>query len=247
MVPPLGELEHSVLRLAQLGGGGIQFILGRRQLPLGVRQLGGGLLQVGLQPLALCIQPLQLIGPGQDARRAGHRAAGHGAAGVEHLAVQGDDAEAPSKLPGDGQGLVHILGDDHPAQQAGEDGSVLRVKGDDGVPHTHKARLPLHRLVPEIRWADGVHGQNGGPACVSALQILDDGLAVLLPVHHQVLHGSAKGDLDGHGIPVGHVEQPGHRPPDAFQSAPARLAHHQLYRLGVTLVHLLHLGEHMDA
>lgn len=34
------------------------------------------------------------------------------------------------------------------------------------------------------------------------------GLAVLLPLHHNVLHGAAQGGLNGHGAVVGHVEQP---------------------------------------
>ena len=46
---------------------------------------------------------------------------------------------------------------------------------------------------------------DGGPAPVPALQVLNNGLAVLLPLHHEVLHGPAQGGLDGHGVPVGHL------------------------------------------
>ena len=62
-----------------------------------------------------------------------------------------------------------------------------------------------------------------------------------------MLHGAAQGGLNGHGAVVGHVEQPGHRAVNSLELAPPGLPHHQLYRLGVALVELLHLGEHVDA
>ena len=62
-----------------------------------------------------------------------------------------------------------------------------------------------------------------------------------------MLHSAPQGDLYGHGIPVGHMDEPGHRAVDMLQVSPLGLSHHQLYRLGVALVELLHLGEHMDA
>ena len=132
---PLRVLQHGVLRLAQLGGGGVQLILRGGDLPLGFCQLVPRGLQVGAQPVLLPVQPFQLVGPGQNARRAGHGPARHGPARVEHLAVQGDDAEAVAEFPGHGHGLVHVAGDDHPAQQVGEDAGVLPVKGDERIPH----------------------------------------------------------------------------------------------------------------
>ena len=77
-----------------------------------------------------------------------------------------------------------------------------------------------------------VRGQEGAPTAVPALEVLDGGLAVLLPLHHNVLHGAAQGGLNGHGAVVGHVEQPGHRAVNSLELAPPSLPHHQLHRLG---------------
>ena len=151
------------------------------------------------------------------------------------------------KLPGHGHGLVHILGNHHPAQQVGKDARILRREGDQPIPHAHKAFLPLHRPVPEVGGADGADGQDGGPAPVPALEVADGVFSVLVPLHHQVLHGAAQGDLNGHGVLVGDVEQPRHRAPDSPQPAPLGLPHHQLDGLGIALVQLFHLGEHFDA
>ena len=232
---------------ALLGLGGLHLVGRGGDLPTRVLQgLGrGGEL---LPRLALLLpQPLQLIGPAQDARAAGGRAAGHGAAGVEHLAVQGDDLEAVAVLPGHGDGLVQVGGDDGGPQQAGEDLLIAPLKGDELVAHAHEARLVHHADVPELPGADGAQGQEGGPSRVPALEVADGGLAVLLPLHHQVLHGAAQGDLDGHRVLVRHMEKSRHRAVDALEGAPLGLAHDQLDRLGVALVELFHLGEHMDA
>ena len=243
----LGELQDRVLRLAQLRPGGIQLIPGGGELPLGVVCGGLGGLQVGIQGLALRVQPLELVCPGENAGAFGHGAAGHGAAGIEYLAVQGDDAEAVTKLPGHGHGVVDVPGDDHPAQKVGENVPVLPVKLDKGVAHAHKAGLTLHRRILELGGTDGVHRQEGGPAAVPALEEADGVLAVLVPLHHDVLHGAAQGDLDGRSVLVGDADEPGHRPPDALEGAPIHLTHQQLYRLGVALVELFHFGEHPDA
>ena len=102
-------------------------------------------------------------------------------------------------------------------------------------------------LIPEVGGPHGGQGQKGTPAAVPALQILDGGFAILLPFHHNMLHGAPQGDLDGHGAGVGHVDEPGHRAVDPPKLALLGLPHHQLYRFGVALIHLFHLGEHMDA
>ena len=207
---PLGQLalrlEDGVLPLAQLGLGSLQLVGGGGGLPL---RLGQGLCPLG-HPCAnipqLAVQPLQLVGSAQNSGAAAGRSAGHGAARVEHLAVQGDDAELIAILPGGGDGGVQILHNGHPAQQVGKDVLIPGVERDEPVGHPHEAGL-LFQGVPllEKARADGAEGQDGGPAPVPALQVLDDRLAVLLPVHHQVLHGPAQSGLDGHGVPVGHL------------------------------------------
>ena len=120
--------------------------------------------------MGLGIQPLQLVGPAQNARRAAGGAAGHGAPGVEHLAVQGDDAELVAVLPGRGDGRVQVLHHHHPAQQVGEHIPVPGVELHQLVGHPHKAGLPLEAArLPQVVGSDGAQGQDGGPAAVPAL------------------------------------------------------------------------------
>ena len=114
------------------------------------------------------------------------------------------------------------------------------------VPHAHEAWLMLHGGIPELGGTHGAHGEEGTPAAIPALEEVDGSLAVLLAVHHDVLHGAPQGDLHCHRIGVGHVDQPGHRAVDVAEVPPLGLPHDQLHRLGVALVELLHLGEHMD-
>ena len=246
-VRALGIHQHRVLCLTQLGGGGVQFIVGGGQLALHVGQLGGGGLQILHQAVLLAVQSFQLVGTGQDARASGHGTAGHGAAGIEHLTVQRDDAEPVTKLAGDGHGPVHVLGNDDTAQQVGENVGVALVKGNERVAHADETVFLFHGLVAEIGRFDGIHGQESGAAAVAALQPLNCVLTVLIPLHHDILHGAAQSDLNGDGVLVGYVEQSGHRTVDALDAAPLRLIHHQLDRLGVAFVHLLHLGQQADA
>ena len=240
------SLQDGVLPLPQLALGRLHLIAGGGGLPVRLLQRLGGLGQLLPQAPALFVQPLQLVGTAQDAGTAAGGAAGHGAAGVQHLPVQGDDAELIAVFPGRCDGVVQVLHHRHPAQQVGKHVPVLGLEGDQLISHPHEAGLPPEGLsLPQLPRPDGAEGQNGGPACVSALQILDDGLAVLLPVHHQVLHGAPQRGLNGHGVLLRHLQQVGHRTVDMLEASPLGLPHHQLDRLGVALVELLHLGEHL--
>ena len=243
---PLLQLKDPVLQLTALGLGGLQLVDGHGRLPPGLLQSLDRLVQLGPHPVHLGVQPLQLVGPAEDARRAGGRAARHGAARVEDLAVQGNDLEAVAVFPGHGDGGVHVLGHHHPAQQIGKDVFVSGVELHQPVPHAHEAGLVLHGGIPELGGADGAQGEEGTPTAVPALQEGDGSLAVLLAVHHDVLHGAPQGNLHRHRVGVGHVDQSGHRAVDVAEVPPLGLPHDQLHRLGVALVELLHLGEHMD-
>ena len=121
-----------------------------------------------LRPLAL--QLLQLVGPAEDASPLHGGAAGHGAAGIEHLPVQGDDFELVAKLPGRRNGVVQVLHHRHPAQQIGKDILIAPVKGDQPVRHPHKAGLTGQGLpLPQGVGPNCRNGQNGGPAALPAL------------------------------------------------------------------------------
>ena len=243
----LGVGEHGVLRLPQLRGRVVQLILRRCLLPLDLGQLLFGTRHLLLQGGHLAPQPLQFIGPGENARRPGGRTAGHRAAGVEDLAVQGDNAEAVSIPPGHGHGLVQILGDDDAPQQIGHHSLIILMVPDELVGHAHVPGLGLQPRLPEGTRSHGVHGQEGGPATVPAFEPADGLLGVLVPLHHHVLHGTAQGDFNGHSIGIGHMDEPRHRAANSRQAAPFGLAHEQLDGFGISFVEFLHFGEHVDA
>ena len=192
--------------MAQLRLGGLQLVGCGSGLPLSFGQGPGPLRHPGADVLKLAVQPLQLVGPAENAGASAGGAAGHGSAGVEDLAIQSDNAEGILVLPGRGDGGVQILHDGHPPQQIGKDIFVPGVEGDKLVADAHKAGLVFQLLpVLEVARADGADGQNGSPPPVPALQVLDNRLAVLLAVHHDVLHGPAQGGLNGHGVPAGNL------------------------------------------
>ena len=144
--------------------------------------------------------------------------------------------------------MVQVLHHRHPAQQIGKDVLIAPVKGDQPVRHPHKAGLTGQGLpLPQGVGPNGRNGQDRRSAALPALEELNDGLAVLLPVHHNVLHGAAQGGLDGQGHPVRGLHQSGHRPVDALQNAPVRLVHHQLHRPGEALPLPLHVRQQPDA
>jgi len=239
-------LQHQILRLALLGRSHLQLILGFLQLALGVL----GLLFGGGQPVPhaaqLAVQFLQFVGAAQYAGAAADAAAGHGAAPVHHLSVQRDDAEAVAVLPRHGDAAVQILHHHGAAQQALEDAVILPVIFDqvDGQPH--KAVFAAD-VLPQCVAPDGGHRQEGGPPAIALLQVADGGLAVLLPVYHDVLHTRAQRDLQRHRVLFLCLDQAGHRAVNAPQGLLLRRLHYQLYRVGEALVLLLHLRQQADA
>ena len=129
-------------------------------------------------------------------------------------------------------------------------GEAMRLRAEDAVGHT----VTVTGAVPEaarnraitVEEVEARLKKTGGTAfsVASCFVTLDDGLAVLLPVHHDVLHPSPQGDLDGQGVPAIGLHQIGHRAMDALQAA--LCAAHELDRLGEALVLLLHLRQQTD-
>ena len=109
--------KNLILRLPQLipGGGKLEFHL--VALPPGLLQIGLQHLSVFLELLFLEGQLFQFVGPGENARVLIDGAAGHGAAGVHDLAVQGDDFESVMVLLRHGDGRVHVLDNHRPTQK----------------------------------------------------------------------------------------------------------------------------------
>ena len=163
-------LQDSVLPFTQLGLSGLHLIGGGCRFPVRLLQLPGCLGQAILQPLALGSEPLQLVGPAENTGAAAGAAAGHRAAGVQNLPVQGDDAEAVSVLPCHSDGGIQMLHHDDPSQQVGKDIAVLGRKLHQLIGNAHETGLPAEASrFPQIRGPDGAQGQDGGPAAVPPL------------------------------------------------------------------------------
>ena len=163
------QCQHLLLCGPVLILGHVQLILGLLQVPAQVLRPAGGLGQRRFQASQLLPQPRQLAGPGQDARAAADAAAGHGAAPVDDLAVQGDDAEPVLIPPRHIHAAVQILHHHGAAQQILENAVVLGIIRHQLGRDAHKAVLLGEPGLPEHVAPDGAHGQEGGPACVPAL------------------------------------------------------------------------------
>ena len=244
---PLLQLQDVILMLALLGLGRVHLILGACDLPLGLLQRLGSGGKLFTQARLLLPQPLQLSLAAEDARRTGGRTARHSAAGIQHLTVQRHDLQFMLIFPCHGNGGVHILGDHRPAQQIGKDLLILFLALNELVAQPHKAGLVHYVGLLELSGLNGLEGQEGAAPPVPTLQILDGALAILLPLHHHVLHGGAQGGLDGHGVFSRDPQKPRHRPQDPFELAPLRLPHHHLHRFGIPLIELFHFSKHVDA
>ena len=241
------ELQHRVLRCALLALGHLPLIAGGGELPLGLLRLLARLGQRLGQLFQLPPQGGQLIGPGQDPGAAADAAAGHGAAPVDDLSVQCNNAEPVLVLARHGDAAVQVLHHHGAAQKIAEDAFVLAVIAHQAGGHAYKAVFALQPPLPQLLTPDGGEGQEGGPSAVPLLQELNGALGVLLPVHHDVLHPGSQGDLNGHGVGILHLYQAGDGAMDAPQGVLLRSLHHQAHRLVEALVLLFHLRQEGNA
>ena len=107
--------------------------------------------------------------PAQEPRISGQRASGQGAAGVNHLAVQGDDPEPVVELFGNGHSVVQAFRHRYPAQQGIDDALILSVKPAKPARNAHKAHTVLQaRLLQHVSFNSG-QGQKGSPSAVPLL------------------------------------------------------------------------------
>ena len=70
------------------------------------------------------------------------------------------------------------------AQQILHNIAIILVKGHKGTGDADKALLPAQPLLFQAPGADGIHGEECGPAAVPAFEHGDGILAVLFPLHN---------------------------------------------------------------
>ena len=121
--------QHLILRLPELIPGSAQLELHLIEQPLGLlqRRLRRQLLL--LQCLVPGGQLFQLVGPGENPRVPVDGAAGHGAAGIHHLTVQGDNPEPVVVFFRHGNGRIQVLGNHRSAQQIQHNIAVFFIAG----------------------------------------------------------------------------------------------------------------------
>ena len=158
--------QHPVIGLALLIPGHLQLVLGLLQLPVGTLGQEGGLLKLRLDLFQLFVQLLQLPGSGQDTRIAADAAAGHGAAGVDDLAVQSDDAEAVVVALGHLYAAIQVLHHHGGTQQILNDAAIAPVTAHQLRGDAHEAVFVFQPVFPEAPAPDGVQRQEGSPAAV---------------------------------------------------------------------------------
>ena len=143
-------------------------------------------------------------------------AAGHGAAGVHHVAGQGHQPKGVPPGPHDGNAAVQVAGDHCSAQQVFHDAPVFRAVGNQfaGNPQAtrHGQQPPLLRVQHAAFHAG--HGQERGASQAVVAQIVDDALGRFLVLSNDVLQRAAQHHVDGGFQFLGHLHQPGHHAPD---------------------------------
>ena len=161
--------QHPVIGPALLVLGHLQLILGLLQLPVGALGHKGCVLKLGLDLLALFLQLLQLPGAGENPRITADAAAGHRAAGVDDLAIQGDDAEAVVVALGHLNAAVQVLHHHGSAQKVLHNGTIFPLVAHQFRRNAHEAVLVFQAVFPETAALDGVQRQEGCPASVPLL------------------------------------------------------------------------------
>ena len=208
------------------------------------------LLQLGVDRAQLLLRLLDLAAAGQQAGHAGlHAAAGHGAAGVHHVALQRHQPQLIARRALDGDAAGQILGDDGAAQQAVHHALILFIIGNQLRGHAHAAghaqHLPL--LGRERAPAHRCDGQEGGPSEAVGAQVFDHALGVLVPIYHHVLKRSAQNHVDGALQLRRNVNQVRHNAVHAAVRRAPRLQKHLLDGIVVALVVPLHLPQQLHA
>ena len=240
----LGAAQRFILRLAELALHGLEFKFRLCRRAGRLLQLRGKLRLFAGELLDAFLQSVYLIGAGQNARAAGRRAARHAAAGVQHLPVQRDDLRAAARGTRHGNRIVQRPGNDRSAEQILGKLAIFRIRLHQLRRHAHIA--PLRGELPrcDALCTDGAQRHERRPPGVHALEQPDAGLAVVVRVHHDVLHRRAERGLDGGGIVVVRAQKGRHRPVHAAQYPARRLLHHGLDGLGKALIIALHLAQH---
>ena len=215
------------------------------EIRLGALKLRGAAACLFFQAFCLGVQALQLVGAGEDAAVFRAAAAGHGAAGVDQLAVERHDAQAVAARLRHAYGVAQALRDHGAAEEVFENMSVSFLKAHELDGHADKARIVRRRVVQHLS-ADRVQRQEGRAPGVAALEEFDRVFAVVLAVHDDVLRRGAQGRLDGERTGLFRLQQLGCGTVHALERTVLRLAHDAAHGAGIALVILFHLLEHGD-
>ena len=214
-----------------------------RQLPAMVCQL--------LQLFFLCLFGFlllcQLIGTGQDTGGPVCRTAGHGAACMDDLSVQCDNAETVTVLPCHGQCTVHIRCHRSTSQGIVYNVPVICFTFHQICRNAAETGLMLQPAFPQGLGTNGIHGQECGSAAVPPFEQLDGFFAVLCTFHNDIGSRSTQCRFNRRHIPVRHLNQRGQGTPDAFECSGGCLIHDQLDRPGKAFIFPLQLSQHADA
>ena len=180
----------------------------------------------------LLLQPFDLGPAGEQPRALDAGAARHGAAGVDHLAVQGNDPEPVAVLFGKPHRGIEILRNGGAPEQAAHHTLVLRVRFHQRRSEADEARFIFQALFAEYVSLHRRQGQEGSAAAFGLLEIPDRLFGVLFPVTDQVLRRRTEGRLHRQRIGRPCLHQTGNRAVDAGEPAPFGLLHDRLDALG---------------
>ena len=213
--------------------GGKELLLAHAQLILHFFDLGGEL--------------FQLIRTADHAGGMDPGTARHGAAGIEHLAVQRDDLKPVAILFGNGDGTVHILRHGGTPKQGLNHRPVLPVVCNEIRRDIDKAPAAGQPRLIERTPVHACQRQEGRAAKGVLFQVIDGALGIGLGIRDDILHCGAERRLNCGGIAVLRVDDLRDGTVNAGQRPGARLLHHSLDAAGIALHVLLHVVKHLGS
>ena len=233
----LGRGGHTLrFGAVQLGSQIVGFRLAGCQFLFGS---GVGFVQLG-QPLA---QLVQLLLAAENADAAGGRTAGEGAARVDDLPVQRDDAVAVAEVARHGGRFGQVLDHDDASQQIVDNMLIFRFCLD-------QISGNLRRAGKTSRKAGALHGVQRQEGCASGALVLqkgDGGAGAALILDHDILQSKAEGGFNGNLIALLHGQDARHGTHHAAQPATGGGTHNRLDALLVAVHIALQVLEDMDA
>ena len=141
--------------------------------------------------LEFAFQTLHFVLAGQQSRTLNGTTAGHTAAGIYYLPVQGYNAELIPYLLSQGNGIFQVINNTYTPQQPVNQTAVFIVALDHLRGNSQKSKALFHVIGIDNLAGNGRYRQEGGTASIIILEVVHGRLGIVFGVYHDILNGVA--------------------------------------------------------